>query len=313
MNNNFEYINNTLSTIINMASNGEIFERAKHFISMMGGKDINYVFNFICDQILLDDLQYSILAYNILNQKTEFITNHIPNEQVYAISFDITNDKIILDGISHDHILKIIEKNDADHIFLPVLYACDAENSGHFGLLALYKKTKCAYLVDPNGKPTYFDNILAMDISSMIEDLLVNYFESIDYTFVKSSVWNKNKIYLNKNFGDVGIESGNCMILGIMMCNMIYITDIDPNELFQIFNKLSSHELAYFIKQYSIGMYNVLEFDGRCKSKLYDMYELYKQMIPECKFNDFQMMVNDIKKENPETYMDVLGNLVAVA
>lgn len=201
-------------------------------------------------------------------------------------------------------IMNILESCcESEFIFLPVLYSCDAIEAGHMAILALLVKEKQAMIIDPNGAPTYFDRTLNMSVSTKIENTFKNYFEFIGFTFLRTSEWTNKKYCINGNFNDFGIQSGNCVITSIMICNLISVTGLSPAKLMETFELLGKEEKVYLIKEYTIACYQILYENGKTKNrdKFYDMYGQFSKIFPDCSIDEFRNL--SVNVENIQEFL----------
>jgi len=124
-------------------------------------------------------------------------------------------------------------------------------------------------MLDPNGKSTYFSNILfdhAKSIGSNFytEMILFKYFSllndfGLNYKYVYVNKWNPNKCVINKRFDNEYILSGHCVITTLMIIHLISIQKLTPQYIFEMLSKLSDDELLFLIKEYTLGIYSLLK------------------------------------------------------
>ena len=138
------------------------------------------------------------------------------------MNLNIFNDKIVLDIIDYDNIK--LSNSKSGYIFLPVIYTCEAKESNHMAILFIDTKVQQALIIDPNGKPNYFDNVMEMNICDKIEAVFTNYFETFNIKFIKTDQWIQKKFCINRRFDEFEISSGHCAIISIMICNLIIAT-----------------------------------------------------------------------------------------
>lgn len=133
------------------------------------------------------------------------------------------------------------------------------------------KKEKCNdAIVDNSIKPNQ-DNLdysmledMYIDSEDLIEKMFELYIENFNITtgscfkFVKRNTWNQNGNTINKTYNGSVVGSGHCLALGVLIANYCHIKKCVPNEIYELFSKLSTSEIIELINSYSIGLYNIM-------------------------------------------------------
>jgi hypothetical protein len=147
----------------------------------------------------------------------------------------------------------------------------DSKKNSHQTCLTIDILNNKAYLIDPNGTTSYFNAIFSkishefhMDINPFVDKLLKDYFVElnkigINIEFVPSSVWNKNRICINKYFNMSIFGSGHCVITTIMLGHCLTTHKLSPSELFEKFRYSTNEELLTVINSYMSGIYQLLQ------------------------------------------------------
>lgn len=195
---------------------------------------------------------------------------------------------------------------------MPIIYSSDLKDAGHIGFMLVDSEQNCAYLVDPNGKPTYFNNVVNYNVSDKIEEMLYKYFKCVGVEYIHSNIWNSNNIVINKNFRNNYISSGHCSILTIMLSHMICKTDMSPKEIYQILGSLNNYELMFVIKIYSEYVYMLLNENNKLKShnKIYNLYNMVKSNF-DINLDEYMKIYSSIAHNNPSNIdnniMEIFG------
>lgn len=151
--------------------------------------------------------------------------------------------------------------------------------------MLIFDKVKFeVFFADPNGKTTFFDNILIVHskksttsdwMASYYNDMYINCEEMIEkmfiyyvnefntatgmtYKFIPHATWNRRCYSLNKSLGNSLIGSGHCVITATLVMNYLHTTNVDVKAFFESMGKLSQNELIELINAYSSGIYQLL-------------------------------------------------------
>lgn len=287
------------------------FEQVKFSISRLGISNYGYTFSKLLNQPYITNPIYSIYTQDFESDEFNYITDYIPENSIFPISLDITSEKISMDVLEVQTLIEYIKICDKN-IFLPIIYSSDLKDAGHIGFMLVDSEQNCAYLVDPNGKPTYFNNVVNYNVSDKIEEMLYKYFKCVGVEYIHSNIWNSNNIVINKNFRNNYISSGHCSILTIMLSHMICKTDMSPKEIYQILGSLNNYELMFVIKIYSEYVYMLLNENNKLKShnKIYNLYNMVKSNF-DINLDEYMKIYSSIAHNNPSNIdnniMEIFG------
>lgn len=270
-----------------------------------------YMGDGICDEDIHETVSSVTIKYENLGKILEYITNqkkYIVSEfskytinimkknietfvdsEMYAPNFAciVSNgETITLEMPSIDQFIDFIDLNKNNkYIYLPLRFY-NRITCGHIGAIIIDQKEKTVYLFDPNGKTTYFDDVIALyfeknmkseidsgqissdlkkemyiDSQSMIDDLINKYVDDVNmiynknYTYIRSTVWNPHEYCLNKKLPETYVmPSGNCAIITLLMIHLLHSTEKDMYDLFSNLGQLNDNILLEIINGYSVGM-----------------------------------------------------------
>lgn len=245
--------------------NAEFDPKHKKFVERLKYKQFDKVIRLINKQKKIKKAQHIIYkqSYITLNMEpVSYVFTKIRN--VYHTCFDVSDEYLILNALTPYYLYKYINKNrHINYIFLTLNYGCNAKIQHHQAGILIDNKNEKIYLIDPNGFPTYFNELFGIDMSYMIEKLLYEYFLELkkfgfNYEYIFTYQWNPNCICLNKIFPDNNyIGSGHCVILTILIFHLINVFNYNPIEIYEMLNKLSDEELLYIIKNYTTTIYKL--------------------------------------------------------
>jgi len=262
----------SIMTIENETKKNELdFKICHKTISTLHPQIWNQLILFLTGQKITKVDSYGIYKQDYETLNFELIT-YIMNKpnSYYEFILNISNSHILLNAISPSILATHIANNiDRKNIYLPLIYSCDTKEYSHIALIVINIKDKKIYLLDPNGSPTYFDEVFGNDltipISYQIEMTLSQYFNELSnlggsYEYVPVSSWNKTQISLNKSFKNDYVGSGHCMMFTLLFSNLLNMLDSDPYTIFKILKSYSDEELLFIIKEYSLGIYCMLNY-----------------------------------------------------
>ena len=152
-------------------------------------------------------------------------------------------------------------------VFLFVGYGCELEDAAHRAAVLIDNAKRKIFLIDPNGRPSYFNKIHGTNMEFAIDTMLSKYFAKlqkfgVDYKYVHSNVWNKKNIYLNKRFHNTVVGSGHYVPLTYILIHILSAGDYDILFTYELLKMLSDEELLFLIKNYSLGIYNLFHHKG---------------------------------------------------
>ena len=248
------------------------------------------ILTFITNQKSINsfDPTYSLYKVNIFSEKVE---HHIDIQSKIGNMFHTTlqaDDKFIfLHCISIDTLIVFLSEHNNSmnrYIFIPVMFGSEVNKVGHFTVLIFDLIANKVYFADPNGRTSFFDDIILKHCTSDIdffqeytEDMYINSELLIDqlftfyinelnskfetkFQFIERSKWNPKKYNINKTVKDSQIGSGHCVITSTFISQYLHLTNIDVSELYAKFNDMSEGEILEIINSYSVGIYNLSQY-----------------------------------------------------
>ena len=260
----FDILSNTLNTFI---ADSEYTDTIRdRFIKHLTRYDYDFLSIMLINQnITIEDYSECVI-YNLSYENLElkqYSSVRLDPHEIHSI-IKIHDTGIIL-RMPHPLILtQLLNINKSlNYIFLPFGYDCELSESLHMaGILINIKKNK-AYLMDPNGNPTYFDKYYneITPISSLVEHALDQFFSKLNtygckIDYVMTNKWNPKNYCINKNFDEMNIKSGHCVITTILLMHLSSLIGIE--ESYKLLTDLSKDELAYVIKGYTIAIYDLI-------------------------------------------------------
>lgn len=275
-----------------------------------------YMGDTICNDVMIDSLKkvkFKDYEQRILN----FVTKQIPIEKIdptyslYKIGIydqipshhvDITGDinsmfyttlqaddkHLFLNCLDIQSLFLFLAENKSRserYVFIPVVFGSEVNEVGHFAMLIFDHVNNYVYFADPNGKTTFFDNILIVhseknykedwmktyhnqmyiNCEEMIEKMITFYISSfndstgMNFKFIPRSTWNRLSNCMNRQLSNSLIGSGHCVMMGTLIMHYLHITNADIKVFFDLIGKLSDGELTELINAYSSGIYQFLE------------------------------------------------------
>ena len=290
-------------------------EKEGYIIATLSMKNEAKILKEFLGQPYLSDPEYSVFQLNIPNNKLETITHFTEKYNIYPITFQISENSIVINALSIFTLGNYLLATDNRYIFLPVDYRCEIKNAGHRATVVIDKEIAKVYLLEPNGRPSYFNNIMG-NIENEIESFFDKYFQQINemfgtkYEYIKTNTWNPTNIVLN-NTSNVKLSNGDCMTISMILCQIIKTLELNPTTLYNEFKKLSDNESVAIIRSYSIGLIKHLRSVGKDTSILqvdaiYKMYLDMKDGLPNVKsLADFHRYLYEISKSIPDLYKDI--------
>lgn len=245
--------------------NQEYTPEVKKFIERISYPQFDYIQRHINKQTKLFDREYAVYKLNYTTFHFEFVslvTNYDPTE--YHTNLDTTDQYLLLNALSPQTLCNyILDNQNTRFIFLPLNYMTESKESGHIASLVFDNQTKKVYMVDSNGKSTYFDQLLGQPMNQYVEYMILNYINEINkmdfsYQYVFASEWNSNHFYMNKHFKNDYIGVGHCLILTLMISHIMTQFNMTPKDTFELLSQLSDEEILFLIKEYGLGLFNLL-------------------------------------------------------
>jgi hypothetical protein len=306
----------------------ESFNKITHFLSGYMGESVctdhmleklkkikfndyeKKVLNFITPQISVSSIgpSYSLYKIGIINQIPSHhvdVTGNI-NSMFYT-TLQADDKHLFLNCLDIQSLFLFFVENkhkSKRYIFIPVVFGSEVNEVGHFAMLIFDNLQNNVYFADPNGKTTFFDDILVVhsekhyreewarnyhsqmyiDCEDLIEKLISFYISQfndmcdMNFKFVSRKSWNKMSHCLNRHLSGSLIGSGHCVMMGTLIMNYLHVTNADVGMFFDLIGKLTDRELTELINAYSSGIYQF--FDNY---EITDFYEIDEQ-IQKLKF-----------------------------
>ena len=277
------------------------------------------------EQPYLKNPEYSVFQMDIQSNQLVFISDFLPikNQKHYPINFQINNkSSIVINALSILTLGNYLSNCKNRYIYLPIDYTCDTKASGHRAILMYDIKLQKVYLLEPNGKPSFFNNVIG-NIEMEIELFFEKYTEQLNelfcmnYKYIKTNIWNINNIVLN-NTSNTKLSKGDCLSISLLMCHLITNLEYDPYQLYKSIKGLSDDEFVTIIRSYSMGIINYLKKSKDNKNiifveKLFYAYQEMKSGMPQIQsVHDFHKYLYDLQKNDKELYksLSTIYNLV---
>ena len=261
----FNQIYTNLSAFISLSNKTEYSKDDKSTISKMSYRQFQKILTLINDQKPIHDREYALYKLNYTNFDFEMVSvvlNNEPNE--FHTTFDTTDTHLILNTLSPQYLINyLLDNQKSRYIILPLNYGSNLSESGHIAPLIFDNQNKKVYMLDPNGKSTFFNSVLDFDTNVYVECMLIKYLNQLSdlglkYTFMCSKTWNQKNICINKNFKNSPIGSGHCVILTLMLAHLLITNKCHPSIIYDMFKHLTDDEVLFLIKEYSLGIHNLL-------------------------------------------------------
>ncbi len=310
-----------LSALSPLANNGfneleKYTEREAYITATLSPKYEAIILKELLDQPYIHNPEYSIFQYDIQKHTLELITSFIEKNSIYPINFQIADKNVIVNCLSILSLGTFLINSDNRYVFLPVNYESEVKKGGHRATLVIDNKDNNVYLLEPNGRPSYF-NTLVSNSEAAIESFYEQYFDMINsmfqtkYKYIKTHIWNHKNIVLN-NTSNVKLSNGDCMILSMILCQLIKNLEMTPEVMYQKFKSMSDDECVSLIRSYSMGLIRYVRATKRDKvvdkiDGLYNVYILLKDGMSNIKsFYEFNHYLREMKGKLPEFYKELL-------
>jgi hypothetical protein len=293
---------NILSSITEFIDDNNICDKKmRSQLSRLNNKDNETLLSILCAQksITASFPYYSLYKFNIMTNKFSHhldITDDSGDEHSLSIQYD--NNHLMLHILSIESLMFYLGDSSEIHnasryVFFNVSLSSENKDAGHRTCLLIDTHRCEAYLYDPNGNTTFFNNIFSEEATKhgmkytndlyfdghiAINKLFEGYFDDLKtrlgttIKFVPSDKWNPNKYVLNPSFSSkVVIGSGHCVITTIMLIHVLHLTQEDLSLVFKELGKLSDEQLIYVINGYSCSVHNLMKnkFDQYMQNSRY--------------------------------------------
>ncbi len=185
---------------------------------------------------------------------TRVLNSFYKSDEEWPITFQKSGNLVLVDILDPKILAHWIKINSSiRYLCIPISLTPEYEtDSAHACSLIIDNALNEIYFFDPNGETGYFGSQISSD---PIDKLFEYYFKDfeLDYTYVPNLTI---KMYeLNRNFSSfLMANSGNCMILSIMIPHFLSLTQNEISMGISKLGELGDTELAELINGYSIGI-----------------------------------------------------------
>jgi hypothetical protein len=172
------------------------------------------------------------------------------------LSIDHYNDELVfVDIIAINDLVNYLYDNmKCNYIAFPVYHHYHINNddkkknnSSHISLLLFDNLNQLIYHIDSNGvskKNIILEKVIQFHMNIINEC-------GFNYSFIKSEIWNHDKVYLNVNYHhDELNDKGNCVTWTFLITKLICETLKSPYEILDEIEKLNNDEKIYILKEY---------------------------------------------------------------
>jgi len=273
-NNGFSFVSGALSAITSLKESDDIKEHELKKLKNLNFNQFQTLLEIITGQMKVKDPYFTIFKQKISIaeygfNELEYVSNinsGIKADTIYHFIFNLTSEYFIFNALSYETTNDIIQKNkDQPYIFFTLNYGSDAKQSGHQAFIMISNIDKGVYLLDPNGRPEYFNNIIGFNVGYQLERIVKSYFDNLcefygyDYQYKFVDKWNHKQYVINKTFDNKYIGSGHCVILSFIIAHIISKTYLEPGEVYKILKQLWDDEILLIIKDYTLGAYSLVK------------------------------------------------------
>lgn len=289
-------------------------EKEAYIISSLSPKYELMIMKDIIKQPDIQNCEYSIMQFDINTHKLNIITNFIEENIISPINFQITDDSIIVNCVSVHSLGSYLINSNNRYTFLSIDYQSEIYDLGHRAILVVDNKYYKVYLLDPNGKASYFNRIIN-NVDNLIESYIDQYFNMIntifqtDYKYIKTNIWNSKNICINDT-SNIKLSSGDCMTISLMLCQIIKNLEITPETLYTKLKDMSDDEIVSLIRSYSLGLIEYITPFGKLNNinRLYNIYEILKGANTDFNsFIEFNQYLHKKKEKLPDLYLELLS------
>ena len=192
---------------------------------------------------------------------------------------------ILLHTLSVDSMMEFLNNNVSQrYVFMPLVFGTEVKEKGHFGVVVFDLKANDVFMLDPNGKTSFFDNIfieyskksgehvyenyekdLYIDGGSLVDKLIEGYVNELNFVFdlglkyIGSSAWNPKTYVINRTFSNENvIGSGHCVAITTMLIHLLHLSDSSVTDVYEKLGKLSDVHIMEIINGYSVGISSMI-------------------------------------------------------
>jgi hypothetical protein len=277
-------------------------EKNKKFIITMSYPQYERIISFLYSQKPATEIEqsFSLFKISIYNEKFE----HVQEADIYTgigTGIDDNFHSVIQATDQHItlHTLNVLsmveyisyhyDNSDRRYLCYPLLFNAESKNASHQTTVVIDIINNKAYLVDPNGSLSYFNNMFSASIANqnktkyndkeknyssyselehnfnhLIDGLMDGYFKEfkkigINIDYVPHSQWNPNNIQLNDTGDSSEIGHGFCVATSILFGHFLCLTKLDINDAINKFKCITSNERLYLINGYSCWLYQTFK------------------------------------------------------
>lgn len=255
-------------------------------------KHYNTLINLLCNvDTITDNKKYmkmfSIYTSSVISNKTYHsidLEGGVDNQFYGTLQADGEN--IYLHNYHASIMGAYINSHETtQYLFFPLVASIEVKGeSGHALCVVVDTKRRELYLMDPNGKTSYYDNILVrfsknntdlhipdefiedmyIDSSFKIDQLFKCYLDDINkyldhpLKFISSFDWNPLRGVLNRKLSDGITDSGNCVAITIFLMHYLSLTNSSLINVYKQLLKYTDEELSSIINSYSLSICNLV-------------------------------------------------------
>lgn len=284
------------STCFQNIDDTELIEEEHEKVCRMGFKNYIMALSIFCDQPSHIPHMYPIFSsYTIDVEEAEpkrhdYIDGSDVEGGDYQMMIYAANKTIYFQPYPPSVICGLIDFNDNRFLFLPLIITKGLmKGSAHAISMIIDKKLREIYLFDPNGRTTYFNDIMlryymdkgielppdiqqemVIDTTFKINDMMSMYVEDINksmtdsnkhYRFVDYSTWNPNLSVINQTFEDE--LNGFCVTLNLMVCRLMNTTNNSIYNVYDTIAKMNQKEFRRYLSKFSKDLFNALNLRER--------------------------------------------------
>lgn len=149
-----------------LGDDGFCDEAKRKKLSTMSFCHCDHVINMITGQSSIQSQEptYSIYKINVFGENPEHeidLTSHIGNS--FHTTIQVDGNYLFLNCLNIMSLMLFLGENSKDfnrYVFIPIVFSTEIHENGHATMLAFDVISKKVYFLDPNGKSSYFDNIM---------------------------------------------------------------------------------------------------------------------------------------------------------
>ena len=239
-----------------------------HFkkIKRLRYSQLEWIISVINDQPSFFGRKHALYKIGLIDLNFELIS-YIDNDlgDTDHTTLDVTDNLILINTLSPAYLCTYVQNCRSNRIVIPILYGCSAKNVNHRAALLIIRDRGEVYLIDPNGHPKYFNQILGQDTVTTIESAFIQYLQEVKKTglklkYISVRKWNPNNLVLNRVFKETQIGTGHCVVLTLILIHLLCNQIDKPDEAYRLLRSLSDNELLLVISAYTRGVITIIRF-----------------------------------------------------